>query len=1621
MQAGKGDDLASMPRWQQMQYKSFRAWCNYNLPGYDLENLSSAFNNGLILAQLIENISGEKVKGIKHDPKLRIHYINNLFSCFNYLRAVPIVLHNTQPEDVADGNIKLILGLIWMLILHYQIKGASARLPSEEELAKLSTNQKQSTSASAATSLSSSAAAGAGNPRAMLLARVNNLFVSRGFKHEVTNFTSDWQDGLAFLAMIFCADPQVVNLEEAQELSPLERLKLAIRLFSEHWGLPRLLDADDMVAFKPDEKAVMTYISLIFDKFDSGEPVRAVVPEKTSPIEPKPEKQEQEPEKEKEKEEDSDDDVEQPHDPVVTSSPEVSKEEEGKDEKEEDKEDVLPTTQEVENNDEDDEPPIVLETAPTMAQLSTPDEDLMATPPPQYQQYQYQQPQSEFLMPQQVGAQMFAPPVMYPYAGLEMASYVPGESASFGYNTPPFVQPSFVMAAPWEMPAETGDIVIKLRVAGARDLRGSDLLKSKGKSDPYCEVRVPGSTIKKQKTPVIKKTLKPEWNSQFLLKGGITRESKIQFSVFDWDLLTKNDLLGTYELAVKDLLADPIFDKWVRLKAPPGKNSVDNGDLHITLAVGAGAAMPPIEGKPVKLRITGARGLMAGDTSGLSDPYVSLTISSKPKQPPIKTPIQKATLNPTWNHKVEFHRGELGSPDVTILKFDIFDWDRAGSDDPLGVVYLPLAALTASDGIYDSWLPVTDGTGELHIQAACGENVELPPKPIASQPVHVRIGRARNLLAADKSGFSDPFVQLSIAGCKKLEPRQYQTSVIKKTLNPVWNVDFLLPEGTAALHDTLQFDVFDWDAVSQNDPLGYCQLPLESLSSAQPVIEAWLPLFNSDSGERAQGELQVVVAMGEGVGLPPVTVGEQLLLRVAQARDLKAADKNGRSDPYCTVTMLVGAKTNVERKTNVIKKTLNPLWNAEFYFAPGEIDATKDILRFRLFDKDIGADDSLGYVDLPLRPLEFRPVQDLWLPVTLKHKKKGEIVQGQLHVQLAYGPAVALPPPVEEKDDDDTDSESESAHPRGLEKSIATTGHQQVKTKTPKNKISAPIKIRVVAALNLKASDLSGSSDPYCIIEINGAGKKKMKKKKEGKKRLVTKTLKKTLNPMWDEEFDLQAEQMLVDIHQDVVTFTVMDWDRIGAHDELGQASLSISELVQAKTIEQWLPLETGEIKVVASYDCPLPNRPAAAVVEGPLHKSSKKEKPAAKSETDVARGTTKDGPVVRIRVVAGKKLKAADRGGKSDPYCVISIEGKNLPQELKTKTIKETVNPVWNDDFTIMASSGFDPHVDKLRFALFDWDRFGSNDPLGCVWVEGKQLLQLQAEGKEQLDKWFPVMKHNNPKSKGDGELYLQISYIDPSPSTLATVTVSESTSTSATPTNIPTSSPKRERKTKEKKSGDKPKKKHTKKKTHDHTSNSGETEKLGELEGEGPVWTVEKTFWVFNKEKKFKASLRQLHPSNKDGDLEFALRIENDSEVVVVRKVEVQLKPVTGDSVESTNNADADNAEGGEAEADTKKKTKKKHPQSPQQETKSKAKKSNKSKRKKQAALIVLKKEQLLAGASGKHHQRQVYNTSFAYPRPAALAAEGTEQQPQQLVLNFRLKGKHVVDPLSAAPIQL
>ncbi|KAK0180723.1 hypothetical protein PV327_003078 [Microctonus hyperodae] len=215
------------------------------------------------------------------------------------------------------------------------------------------------------------------------------------------------------------------------------------------------------------------------------------------------------------------------------------------------------------------------------------------------------------------------------------------------------------------------------------------------------------------------------------------------------------------------------------------------------------------------------------------------------------------------------------------------------------------------------------------------------------------VDKGKDLPAKDLSGTSDPYVRVTLLPDKK---HRLETKIKRRTLNPRWN-ETLYFEGfpiQKLQSRVLHLHVFDYDRFSRDDSIGEMFLPLCQVDfSEKPSF--WKAL--KPPAKDKCGELLCSLCYH-----PSNSV---LTLTLLKARNLKAKDINGKSDPYVKVWLQFGDKRIEKRKTPIFKCTLNPVFNEAFSFNVPWEKIRECSLDVMVMDFDnIGRNELIGRIQL---------------------------------------------------------------------------------------------------------------------------------------------------------------------------------------------------------------------------------------------------------------------------------------------------------------------------------------------------------------------------------------------------------------------------------------------------------------------------------------------------------------------------------------------------------------------------------------------------------------------------------------------------------------------------------
>ncbi|XP_063538770.1 uncharacterized protein LOC134748000 [Cydia strobilella] len=230
---------------EDVQKKTFAKWINSQLVKNGkalVTDLFADLRDGEVLLSLLEILTAQQYK--RERGRMRVHHVNNVSTALRALNDAGVRLVNIAAADVVDGNPKLILGLVWSIILHWQVQYHLKELMSELHHTSLERT---------------------------LLAWCRAH--TQGYEGvDVTNFTSSWADGMALNALLHRWRPQLFDFHEVAQRPPNERLDHAFTLAHNYLGIDRLLDPEDVNTPNPDKKSIMMYLMCLFQSLPHSAP-----------------------------------------------------------------------------------------------------------------------------------------------------------------------------------------------------------------------------------------------------------------------------------------------------------------------------------------------------------------------------------------------------------------------------------------------------------------------------------------------------------------------------------------------------------------------------------------------------------------------------------------------------------------------------------------------------------------------------------------------------------------------------------------------------------------------------------------------------------------------------------------------------------------------------------------------------------------------------------------------------------------------------------------------------------------------------------------------------------------------------------------------------------------------------------------------------------------------------------------------------------------------------------------------------------------------------------------------------------------------------------------------------
>ncbi|XP_054847690.1 extended synaptotagmin-2 isoform X2 [Eublepharis macularius] len=552
--------------------------------------------------------------------------------------------------------------------------------------------------------------------------------------------------------------------------------------------------------------------------------------------------------------------------------------------------------------------------------------------------------------------------------------------------------------------------VLRIHFLEAQDLERKDTyLKGtiKGKSDPYGIIRV-GNQIFQSK--VIKENLNPKWNEVYEALVYEHPGQELEIELFDEDP-DKDDFLGSLMIDLVEVEKERYLDEWFTL------DEVSKGKLHLKLEwltlmptietldqvlksiradkdqandglssallilyLDSARNLPhnPLDYNPDALKKSAVqKALKSGKkVNSNPNPLVSLTVGHKEQT----SKIRYKTNEPVWEENFTFF---VHNPRRQELEVEVKDDQHQCS---LGTFKLPLNQLLASEGLtmhqrfhLSNSGPNSTISMKIALRILSLQRQERPPDHQHSAQVK------RPSVAKDaRKGSFKPQVPVSPpADLNKPAPASTVTDTEKKTdefekshppnPSPQWPTD-LSRSSSSLLASNLSYSP---SHLSIKEPTPSIASDISLPIATQELRQRLRQLENGTTlGQSPLGQIQLTIRHS--------SQRNKLIVVVHSCRNLIAFSEEG-SDPYVRMYLLPDKRRSGRRKTNVLKKNLNPLFDQSFDFSVSLPEVQRRTLDVAVknsggfLSKDKGL---LGKVLIPLASEELAKGCTQWYDLT---------------------------------------------------------------------------------------------------------------------------------------------------------------------------------------------------------------------------------------------------------------------------------------------------------------------------------------------------------------------------------------------------------------------------------------------------------------------------------------------------------------------------------------------------------------------------------------------------------------------------------------------------------------
>lgn len=452
------------------------------------------------------------------------------------------------------------------------------------------------------------------------------------------------------------------------------------------------------------------------------------------------------------------------------------------------------------------------------------------------------------------------------------------------------------------------------------------------------------------------------------------------------------------------------------------------------------------------------------------------------------------------------------------------------------------------------------------------------------------------------------------------------------------------------------------------------------------------------------------LTLGEGsdcVSHLPSPFAYLLTIHLKEGRNLVVRDRCGTSDPY--VKFKLNGKTLY--KSKVIYKNLNPIWD-EIVVLP--IQSLDQKLRVKVYDRDLTKSDFMGSAFVVLRDLELNRTTEHILKLEDPNSLEDDMGVIVLNLNLVVKQG-------------DFKRQRWSNRKRLSASKSSLIRNLRLSESLRKSQLWNGI----ISITLLEGKNVSGGNMTEMFVQL-----------KLGEQRYKSKTLCKSENPQWQEQFDFHyfSDRM------GILDIEVWGKDNKKHEERLGTCKVDISALPLKQDNCLELPLESCQgalLMLITLTPCTAVSISDLCVC--PLEDPSERQLISQRYALQNSLKDVKDVGILQVKVLKAADLLAADFSGKSDPFCLLELGNDRL----QTHTIYKNLNPEWNKVFTFPIK---DIH-DVLEVTVFDEDGDKAPDFLGKVAIP---LLSIR-DGQPNCY----VLKNKDLEQAFKGLIYLELDLI--------------------------------------------------------------------------------------------------------------------------------------------------------------------------------------------------------------------------------------------------------------------